>query len=334
MNENSTVDIWRFVAGNEAAIAEHLRNLAAVLPQTIKHRVTRVIRQLDRIHKHGGVSEEKTKQKALVDRDLLAIVSPLLERARDDESVNATAESHLLSDLQIGVGRLARCSTERTSITGLFVYPGLLLVGVIGVMLLFSQMVLPNFRAVLIEFGIELPLATKIMFSIGDFLQTAWPLALFVAFLATLPMIVEFCRTMGWATSVVQWVEDKLSSKRSAMASWARHTALLLESGVQQDAAITTSMSAAKRWVRSGAWPWKFGLVERALQLNDNSAKIALLNHAADYYHARHRSLVQWWASFLPTIIVCLLGALIIFVMLSILMPLISIISGLSGGLF
>ena len=170
------------------------------------------------------------------------------------------------------------------------------------------------------------------MFEIGRFLEAAWPLALFVAFLAALPMMNELCRSTGLATGLVRWVENKLSSKRSAMAKWARHTALLLQAGVNQDAAVKTSMSAAKRWIRAGALPWKFGLLEETLKLEDASAQIALLNHAADYYQARHRSVVQWWASFLPTVVICFLGAVVLFVMLSILMPLVAIISGLSGG--
>ena len=332
MNENSSADIWRFVAGKETAIANHLRSLAPVLPSTVEQRVTRVARELERIHKRGGVGDLNAQHKALADPDLLAIVSPLLERARDDHNDNTAAESELLSDLQVGVCRLVRCSGERTSIVGIFAYPGLLLIGLIGIMLLFSQFILPSFRTVLIEFGIELPTVTKVMFAIGSFLETAWPLVVFAALLAALPMIVELCRSMGIATGSVRWVEDKLSSKRSAMATWARHTALLLQSGINQDTAVKTSMSAAKRWIRSGVWPWRFGLVEEVLKLEDESAKIAVLNHAADYYHSRHRSVVQWWASFLPTTIICLLGVLVLFVMLSILMPLVAIISGLTGG--
>ena len=332
MSENTPVNIWRLVTGNEVAIANHLRGLAPVLQSSSAQRVTRVARQLEQIHKRGGMSDSNAQDKALADPDLLAVVSPLLERARRDHSDNSAAEAELLSDLQIGVCRLVRCSSQRASVIGIFAYPGLLLVGAIGVILLFSQHLLPGFRTILVEFGIELPGATKVMFEIGRFLEAAWPLALFVAFLAALPMLIELCRSTGLATGLVRWVENKLSSKRSAMATWARHTALLLQAGVSQDAAVKTSMSAAKRWIRAGAWPWKFGLLEETLKLEDASAQIALLNHAADYYHARHRSVVQWWASFLPTVVICFLGAVVLFVMLSILMPLVAIISGLTGG--
>lgn len=332
MSENSSVNIWRLVAGNEVAIADHLRGLASVLQSTAGQRVTGVARSLEKIHKRGGMSDRNAQHKALADPDLLAVVSPLLERARHEHSDNTVAEAELLSDLQIGVCRLVRCSSQQASVIGIFAYPGLLLVGAIGVILLFSQHLLPDFRTMLIEFGIELPRTTKVMFGIGRFLEAAWPFALFVAFLAALPMLIELCRSTGLATGLVRWVENKLSSKRSAMATWARHTALLLQAGVNQDAAVKTSMSAAKRWIRAGAWPWKFGLLEETLKLEDASAQIALLNHAADYYQARHRSVVQWWASFLPTVVICFLGAVVLFVMLSILMPLVAIISGLSGG--
>lgn len=328
MNKNSTTDIWSRVSGNEVAIANHLRSLSGVLPRGTAQRVIAVARQMERIDKRGGMRDSMAQEKALANHDLLAIVSPLLERAHEH---HRNDPGELLADLQVGVCRLVRNSSIQTSIVGIFAYPGLLLVGLIGVMLLFSRSILPEFRKILIEFGIELPAPTKIIFSFGSFLEAAWPLAVFVAVLAALPMVVELCRSTGVASSVFRWVEGKLASKRSAVAAWARHAALLLQAGVDQDAAIKTSMLASKGWVRSGNWPWKFGLIEEALKLEDRAAKIAVLNHTADYHDARHRNVVQWWASFLPPILLFLLAALVVFVMLSIFMPLISIISGLSG---
>lgn len=331
MSENAPVDMWRFVSGKEGAIADHLRSLIRVLPRDIGRRVERVAHQIEGIDKRLGEGDSSAQQSAFADRDLVAVVSALLERARDKQTDDELEEADLVADLQIGVSRLVRVSSERSGIIGLFVYPGLLLVGVIGIMVLFNQLILPNFRVVFNEFGIELPRVTKFMFSIGSFLEVAWPLVLLVTFLAAFPMVLELCRSMGIATGLVQWVEDKFASKRSVIGRWARHTALLLQAGINEDAAVKASMSESKSWIRSGAWPWKFGLIEQTLKLEDTAAKVALLNHAADYYHARHQSLIQWWASFLPTIAACALGGVMAFVMLSIFMPLISIISGLTG---
>jgi hypothetical protein len=334
MSDRSPTDMWRFVTGKEEAIASYLRSLVPALPSDIGQRVTRVASYFENLETQEGGRDSIAQQNALADVDLVAIVSPLLERACADQSEKAIGEVDLVSDLQIGVGRLLGCNSQRNNVVGLLTYPGLLLVGVIGVMLLFSQLVLPNFREIFDEFGIELPAPTKVVLTAGSVLEAMWPLALFVAFLAALPMVFDLCRCAGLAPGFVQWVDRKFSSKRSAMATWARHTALLLQSGLGEDLAVKTSLSAAKGWVNSGSWPWRFGFVEQVLKLEDTSAKIALLNHVADYYLARHRNSFQWWASFLPPIVVCLLGGLIAFVMLSIFMPLISIISGLSGGGF
>ena len=51
MSENTPVNIWRLVTGNEVAIANHLRGLAPVLQSSSAQRVTRVARQLEQIHK-------------------------------------------------------------------------------------------------------------------------------------------------------------------------------------------------------------------------------------------------------------------------------------------
>ncbi len=334
MTENSTTDIWSHVSGNEGEIATYLRSLADVLPRATAQRVIAVAKKMERIDQRGGMSGASAQKSALADQDLLAIVSPLLQRAHDHHGDTRSASADLLADLQTGVCRLVRISNVQTSIVGMFAYPGLLLIGLIGIMIFFSQSILPEFRKILTEFGVELPVSTKTVFWVGGFLEKAWPLAVIVAALSALPMVIELCRSAGVASGFVRWIEDKMASRRSAMAAWARHTALLLQAGVDQDAAVETSMLASKRWVRSGKWPWKFGLLEEALKLDNNAVKIAVLNHTADYHHARHRNAVQWWASFLPPIMLFLLAALVVFLLLSIFMPLISIIRGMTGGMF
>jgi len=262
----------------------------------------------------------------------LAVLSPLLERKTDHG--DAITDSELHADLQIGVCRLASYRSDRKSIVGLFAYPGLLLVGLIGVVVLFSQFVAPSIGSFLVEFGIETPVSTKVLLGFCSFLKAAWLVPIVCVLVAMLPIIIEFMRSAGWVPSLVQWVDDRLSGRRTEVAMWARHTALLLQAGVDSRSSVETSMLSAKRWLRSRKIPWRFGLLEEVLRLDDRSAKIALLNQTADYYHCHRRNWVQWWASFLPMILICFMGAVFVFVIGSLLMPLVSVISGLSGGMF
>ncbi len=335
MKETESTDIWKFVAGNEAAIANHLQVLAEILPPATCQRAKGVARRLERSLRRGdGMSRAETQRKALADRDLLAIVSPLLERAGDSASGEPMTESELLSDLQIGVCRLSRCGTAEGGIMGLFVYPGLLMVGLIGIVMFFNRMVLPLVKTIIDEFGIPLPRSMEIMLNVSNFIETAWPLLVCAALLAAAPMIVEMFRRTGLALGLVQWIDDLLAGKRLAVATWVRHAALLLQTGITDDLSGETLALPDKSWMRSGDLPWRFGLIEETLKLDDLPAKIALLNQTSDYFSARHRSAVQWWASFLPTILMMLIGGLFAFVIASTLMPIIAMISGLTGGTF
>jgi len=333
MNKTKPADIWKFVSGNETAIANHLRAIAEMLPPSTRQRAKNVARRMELSVKRGpDMGNVDAQQRVLANRDMLAIVSPLLERAGESESNKTISDVDMLSDLQIGVCRLTRCGGAVGSIVGLFAYPGLLMVGLIGILVLFSRMIAPNFRALLDSFGIELPLPTKVVLGVSQFIETAWPLFVLISLLAALPIFIEFCRGTGLLVGLVQWIDNALAGKRMAVATWARHIALLLQSRVADDVAIETSMRSAEKWMRSGKLPWRFGVLQETLKLEDTSAKVAMLNQTADFYHAHHRSWVQWWASFLPTILISFLGALFAFVIVSILMPLVAIISGLTGG--
>ncbi|MDD5144681.1 MAG: type II secretion system F family protein [Candidatus Pacebacteria bacterium] len=62
---------------------------------------------------------------------------------------------------------------------GALVYPSLILVVVVGVLLMMTYFVLPNLSQVLLSSGVDLPLITKIVLKMGDFIRKAgWVLIL------------------------------------------------------------------------------------------------------------------------------------------------------------
>ncbi len=333
MSDSKIDDIWKCVVGKELEIAKQLRDFGQVLPASLKQRTAAVAKQLERSVQRGpGLSCPEAHHQLLAGRDAVAIVSPLLERAARVDSGDDLTAADLVSDLQIGVCRLQRSDNDRSSLIGPFVYPGVLTAGLIGLLAIFSTYLMPEFTSVLEEFGIPIPKPTQFLLSICWCIETAWPLVWLGALLTLLPMVVELCRFSGCALSLVRWLDRRLEGKRLALAAWAEHAALLLQSGIPQDSAVATAMRSSRRWLRNGHWPWRFGLLEQALKLGDTSAKVALLNQTADYYRARHRSWVQWWSGFLPSALLCLLGGFLTFAIVSIIMPLFAILSGLSGG--
>lgn len=58
------------------------------------------------------------------------------------------------------------------------IYPLVLLSALTGLMILLMTFVLPRFKAVLTKTGATLPLPTKIVITVGDFLQANWPTVL------------------------------------------------------------------------------------------------------------------------------------------------------------
>jgi len=72
--------------------------------------------------------------------------------------------------------------------------------------------------------------------------------------------------------------------------------------------------------------PGRYPLIYNSFSLNDRPAKIAILEETARYY--------RWWLAWLSKAIIFLIGAVLLYVVASMFLPLLSIISGLTGGYF
>ena len=66
--------------------------------------------------------------------------------------------------------------------------------------------------------------------------------------------------------------------------------------------------------------------------VESSPGKIALLQQVADYYWDRNRSIGDWWIQWLVSAMLCMVGLLILMGVLSLFMPLLAIVSGLTGG--
>lgn len=80
----------------------------------------------------------------------------------------------------------------------------------------------------------------------------------------------------------------------------------------------------------------KYHLAGCTLGLPESQGKIALMREVAAYYWDRNRNVGDWWIYLLNAFILWCVGLSIVFAIVSLFMPLIAIISGLTGnsGLF
>ena len=82
----------------------------------------------------------------------------------------------------------------RRKVVSALIYPTILLTLSIGLVLVLLFFVLPRFKPLLTDFGVELPLPTRILLAVADFAATRWPLLL-GALIATVAFTVWWGRT-------------------------------------------------------------------------------------------------------------------------------------------
>lgn len=69
----------------------------------------------------------------------------------------------------------------QSKVKGALVYPAIVFVGMIGVMVLMMVVVVPKLTGLYKEFNADLPLPTKILMGVSDFMVNFWPIVLILA---------------------------------------------------------------------------------------------------------------------------------------------------------
>ena len=225
-----------------------------------------------------------------------------------------------------------------------FLYPALAFLAWLAVMTFASVFVLPGFREMYQEFGIELPWLTRMVMSGGQLLQTLWfplfALLLLVPFM--LWVLLRFSQ-LGKAYSL-NWLDRRFAKFRSQLSIWASHVASLLAVGVDQQEAIqiagrcspnknlqslcnTFTKNANDSLLDPDAYP----LINNSLLLTSKAAKIAILEECARYYRSVSGIVQSWWLSWLSKAILVMIAATLLIAVISMFLPMLSIVSGLTG---
>jgi type II secretory pathway component PulF len=230
-------------------------------------------------------------------------------------------------------------------------YPVLVLLAACLIGILFSFWIAPQFEEMFEEFGIELPEITLAVLGFAQLIRRWWWIVL--AFPAGVILANWILNRMTGAhrSAGSSWIDQKLMSTRDSLASWAWHISLLLSAGLTQSEAIENAgIATGKSWLRERSEKWaknrqpsdpaneqsffvnpEFQLLDRAMQLPLSAGKVALLREVATFYWDRNRTIGDWWVQWLVVLILWLVGAAIFISILSLFMPLIAIVSGLTS---
>jgi len=140
--------------------------------------------------------------------------------------------------------QMERQNDLRSKITGAMMYPAVIVVAVLGIGILMLVMVIPKLAETFKDLGVELPLTTRIVIGLGDFMVQRWYLVILIIVI----FIVAFKIIL--ATKSGRRVFDSLSLKMPIIASLVQKTnaayttrtiGSLLSSGVAVTAALETT---------------------------------------------------------------------------------------------
>jgi type IV pilus assembly protein PilC len=238
-------------------------------------------------------------------------------------------------------------------------YPVLVLIFAFGVVILLVTMVLPKFVEVFKDLGVsdKLPAPTQILVQVSNFVTNKWYMVV-VGTIATVMALGSYSRTrMG--RRHFDWLKLKLPvfgklNHKICIARFARTLSTLLSSGVPILGALDTVAGAVDNNImadailsaraairegeqigdplqRSGMFP---PMVVQMISIGEETGSLdSMLSKVADFYEAEVDATLASLAAALEPIMIVFLGFIVGFIVISMFLPLIQVISNLQGGM-
>jgi len=237
----------------------------------------------------------------------------------------------------------------RSKVMGAMTYPAAM--GVVGgaIMLILFAVVIPKITKIFEDTQVTLPLTTKILIGFSSFVSDYWWLLLLLAGAAAW----GFMRWKDSTAGRARWDRTKLTLpifgrliRTIAIGRFARTLATLLKSGVpllaamdivknvvgnvrlaevieQSRQAIQEGESIAAPLKRSGEFP---PLVHHMVAIGERSGSLEeMLGNVADAYEDQVDTTVGALTSLMEPIMIVLMGAVVTFIVFSVLMPILQI---------
>lgn len=237
-------------------------------------------------------------------------------------------------------------------------YPVLVLFFAMGVVILLVTVVLPKFVEVFKDLGVsdKLPGPTQFLVQVSNFITTKWYMVIIIV-VGTLVTVGQYTHTRIGRRHY-DWVKLKAPvfgklNHKIAIARFARTLSTLLVSGVPILQALETVAGAVDNHIiadavmaaraairegeqigdplqRSGMFP---PMVIQMINIGEETGSLdSMLSKVADFYESEVDAALASLAAALEPIMIVVLGVIVGFIVISMFMPLVQIISSLQSG--
>jgi type IV pilus assembly protein PilC len=256
--------------------------------------------------------------------------------------------------LEILARQMERENELRSKIKGAMIYPAVIVFALIGVGILMLVFVVPKLAETFKELGVELPMTTKIVISLGTFLANNF-LILFFFFIFIIFLLSQFLRT-----KIGKRIFDKISLsipifsslvKKSNSASTARSLSSLISAGVSLPRALEITANTlgnvfykealfqAAEKVRKGGKlseslkPYQkiypltlISMIEVGEETGETSE---VLSKIADFYESEVSDAAKNLTSIIEPILLLIIGAAVGFFAISMVQPMYSMMQAI-----
>ena len=232
-------------------------------------------------------------------------------------------------------------------------YPSVVIGLCVAIFVFMSYVPIPVFREMFVDFRLELPVPTAFVLSVASLITSGRILWIALAIAAAIVMTLVIWRFLP--TEFREWWDDRFGNwlgRNTALARLTRYIAELLEAGLDVPNALriagysvrnTRLQRAAWRTAQELEYPQRpfgdFGpsvlshsvlyAIRAALP---SRTRVRLLRELSLCYAERAQSRVSWTRGMLGPLAVCAVGLTVGFTVVSLFLPLVSLIQGLSGG--
>ncbi len=329
---NSLQSHWESIERSRSVMAKQVRSLAGTLSGPRRRQLRSIARWLAGSQGYDAVLERP---------DVLCFCTAWLDALLAKSNEDPLTSLEMTAAIGKGYCKFEASAPSPRNLTP-FLYPALALFAWLSMVVFGSIFILPEFRAMYEEFGIELPLATQYTLRIGGWFENNWRWVVVVLVLLLIVLLI-FLRIgqRGQAYSF-SWFDRRFCTFRIQVSVWANHVASLLAAGVGEAEAIQVAgrcsdssrlRNGSKEFLKGAQKylvdPSGYPLINNSLSLKNRAAKIAILEETGRYYRSVGQVVQGWWLAWFSKAMIVLIWFTVGVVVVALYKPMFSIISGL-----
>ena len=336
IDENQPRDListnWELIDNSRTEMAKEIKSLANSLSGPRAKQLMSISRWLNGSHDYESLLERP---------DVICFCLPWVDALSKKTNQESLTEFETAAAVGVGFCKFENNAPLPRDLTP-FIYPAIMFFVWLVMVTLASIYLLPQFREMFDEFGVELPILTRIVLASGLWLEANWiPLFVVVLLVPTAMSIFLWYSQRGRAYSL-NWLDRRFSSFRAKLSVWATHFASLLLVGVDETEAIEVAGRCSSSQIlqarcealaeddsQSLLHPAEYPLISNSLLLKDKAAKIKILEETSWYYQSVSRVIQGWWITWLHKSMLVFVFGTIVAGFASLFMPLKALLNGL-----